>query len=321
MTHAAIEIKNVTKTFGSTRAVNDLSLVVPAGSLCGFLGPNGAGKSTTIRMIMSIIYPDAGSIEVLGSSALKNKDRIGYLPEERGVYRKMRVGEFLEYMAKLKGVSTQGLQRRIDDWLDRIELPDVHKKKCEELSKGMQQKVQFLASIIHEPELLILDEPFSGLDPVNSELLRAQIHELHEAGTTIIFSTHVLVQAEQLCDRIFLINKGRKLLDASLEEMRARFDPRTVLAEPLDSNVELNILLDNLTGARAIRPHTDGKSYEIELNEGADPQTIMNRIMALAPMRRVELRRLSLDEVFVRVVREDLGEQAAQTAREELSHV
>ncbi|MHC5023615.1 MAG: ABC transporter ATP-binding protein, partial [Planctomycetota bacterium] len=150
----AITIRGVSKSFGATRAVRELDLDVPSGSLCGFLGPNGAGKSTTIRMIMSIIYPDAGSISVLGSSALANKDRIGYLPEERGVYRKMKVGEFLEYVARLKGMARPGLRTKIADWLARIELPDVVTKKCEELSKGMQQKVQFLASIIHHPELL-----------------------------------------------------------------------------------------------------------------------------------------------------------------------
>lgn len=317
MTNAAIDIRHVTKSFGGTRAVNDLSLVVPAGSLCGFLGPNGAGKSTTIRMIMSIIYPDDGDIEVLGSSAIANKDRIGYLPEERGLYRKMRVGEFLEYIAKLKRVSTTGLHARITDWLDRIQLPEVEKKKCEELSKGMQQKVQFLAAIIHEPELLILDEPFSGLDPVNSELLRDLIQQLHEAGTTIIFSTHVLIQAEQLCDRIFLINKGRKLLDASLDEIRERFDPRTILAEPSAGSADFS----KLRGVRKVQPHTDGHSFEIQLDDGVPAQDVMVQIMSLASMRRVELRRLSLDEVFVRLVREDLGEQAAQAAREELAHV
>lgn len=317
MTSAAIDIRNVTKTFGATRAVNDLALTVPAGSLCGFLGPNGAGKSTTIRMIMSIIYPDTGSIEVLGSSALRNKDRIGYLPEERGVYRKMRVGDFLRYIAHLKGAHSGGLEQRITDWLDRVELPDVQRKKCEELSKGMQQKVQFLAAIIHEPNLLILDEPFSGLDPVNTELMRTLIEELHNGGTTIIFSTHILHQAEQLCDRIFLINKGRKLLDATLAEIRHSFDPRTILAEPLDGAIDFNAI----NGVRNAALHTDGRSYELETDGSVEPQQVMQEILSLAPMRSVELRRLSLDEVFVRLVRQDLGEQAAATARVELSHV
>ncbi len=208
MTDASIELRGVSKSFGATRAVRDLDLVVPSGSLCGFLGPNGAGKTTTIRMIMSIIYPDSGSVEVLGGSALKSKDRIGYLPEERGVYRKMRVGEFLQYIATLKGVDRAGLATHIKTWLERVALPDVYRKRCEELSKGMQQKVQFLAAIMHDPELLIFDEPFSGLDPVNTELLNRLIREQHEQGKTVIFSTHILHQADLICDRIFLINHG-----------------------------------------------------------------------------------------------------------------
>ena len=230
MTDASIQLFGVGKSFGSTDAVRDLDLVVPQGSLCGFLGPNGAGKTTTIRMIMSIIYPDRGRVEVLGGNALKSKDRIGYLPEERGLYRKMRVGNFLQYIAKLKGVRRPDLADHVAKWLERVELPDVFSKKCEELSKGMQQKVQFLSSILHEPELLILDEPFSGLDPVNAELLNRIIRDLNEQGVTIIFSTHVLHQAERICDRIFLINHGVKLLDATLEEIRQRYDPRTVIS-------------------------------------------------------------------------------------------
>jgi len=316
MTTPAIEIRNVTKTFGATRAVDDLSLTVPDGSLCGFLGPNGAGKSTTIRMIMSIIYPDQGEVKVLGSSALKNKDRIGYLPEERGVYRKMRVGEFLRYIAHLKDVPSTGLDQRIGEWLERVNLPDVQRQKCEELSKGMQQKVQFLAAIIHEPELLILDEPFSGLDPVNTELLRELIFDLHNQGTTIIFSTHILHQAEQICDRFFLINKGRKLLDATLPEIRQRFDPRTILVEPLDDGIDFS----SLPGVADVRQQDDS-TCELQVEEGADAQQVMQQVMNTAPMRSVALRRLSLDEVFVRVVRDDVGEAAAEAAREELSHV
>ena len=226
MTDHAIRIRQVNKRFGDTHAVRDLDLEVPTGSLCGFLGPNGAGKSTTIRMIMSIIYPDSGSIDVLGSSAFANKDRIGYLPEERGIYRKMKVGDFLVYMAKLKGVIDTNLKKKVDDWLEKIDLPGIKLKKCEELSKGMQQKVQFLAAIIHDPDLIILDEPFSGLDPVNAELINHLVKEMNEAGKTIIFSTHILHQAEQLCDRIFLINKGVKLLDATLDEINEKFNPR-----------------------------------------------------------------------------------------------
>ena len=281
MTEYAIRIRKVNKRFGSTHAVRDLDLDVPAGSLCGFLGPNGAGKSTTIRMIMSIIYPDSGSIDVLGSSALANKDRIGYLPEERGLYRKMKVGEFLLYMAKLKGITDSNLKNRVAEWLERIDLPGVSQKKCEELSKGMQQKVQFLAAIIHDPDLIILDEPFSGLDPVNAELINHLVKDMNEAGKTIIFSTHILHQAEQLCDRIFLINKGVKLLDATQEEIHDRFNPRTLVAEPLNGQVDFA----SVQGVMNVRSLPESPSFEIELDEGADYQQVMQRILSSSPIR------------------------------------
>lgn len=317
MSESAINLKVVNKLFGTTHAVRDLDLIVPKGSLCGFLGPNGAGKTTTIRMIMSIIYPDSGSIEVLGGNALKSKDRIGYLPEERGLYRKMKVGDFLEYMATLKGIKRPDLPTYIKGWLERVELPDVFSKKCEELSKGMQQKIQFLTAILHEPELLILDEPFSGLDPVNAELLNKLIRELRERGTTIIFSTHVLHQAEQLCDRIFLINKGVKILDATLEEIRERFDPRTILADPFDGISPS----EQIPGVRSVRKLPHSGAFELELDDGADTQAIMQHVLSKQPMRSVELRQLSLDEVFIQVVQQDVGKEAAELAREELSHV
>ena len=236
MNEPAVLLDSVVKTFGAKTAVDGLNLSIPTGSVCGFLGPNGAGKTTTIRMIMSIIYPETGRIEVLGKkSAIESKDRIGYLPEERGVYRKMKVGDFIAYIARLKGLRPgPELSRRIDDWLEKIELADVRKKKCEQLSKGMQQKLQFIATVIHDPELVILDEPFSGLDPVNTRLLRTLIDEMREAGKTIIFSTHVLASAEQLCDRVFMINQGKKVLDGTIEAIRARFDPKTIVVELLD---------------------------------------------------------------------------------------
>lgn len=315
-TDNSISIRGVSKSFGETHAVRELNLDVPRGSLCGFLGPNGAGKSTTIRMVMSIIYPDRGTIDVLGGSALQNKDRIGYLPEERGVYRKMRVAEFLDYMARLKGVSGSGLSARITKWLERVELPHVARKRCQELSKGMQQKVQVLAAIIHDPELIILDEPFSGLDPVNAELLNHLIKELNTEGRTVIFSTHVLHQAEQICDRFFLINRGVKLLDATLEEIRARFDPRTIRLETLNGAADFS----SIHGVVGTRPIKDSPAVELEVAERADPQAIMQAVMAACPVRSIELRRLSMEEVFVRLVRSDLGEQAALTAKEQLSH-
>ena len=209
-TRTAVRIEGVNKRFGSVQAVRDISLQIPERSLCGFLGPNGAGKSTTIRMIMSIISPDSGTVEVLGSSALRMKDRIGYLPEERGLYRKMKVGEFVGYMAKLKGVHPTGLTRRIEDWLERLALPGVAKRRCEELSKGQQQKIQLLSAIIHAPDLLILDEPFSGLDPINGRLVTDLIRSEQARGATIIFSTHQMHTAEALCDKVVLINKATK---------------------------------------------------------------------------------------------------------------
>ena len=317
MTEFAIRIREVNKRFGSTHAVRDLDLDVPTGSLCGFLGPNGAGKSTTIRMIMSIIHPDSGSIDVLGSSAMNNKDRIGYLPEERGLYRKMKVGDFLIYMAKLKGVSGPNIRKEVGEWLERIDLPEVINKKCEELSKGMQQKVQFLAAIIHDPDLLILDEPFSGLDPVNAELINHLVRDLNRQGKTIIFSTHILHQAELLCDRIFLINKGVKLLDATLDEINEKFNPRTLLVEPLNGQANFT----ETQGVIGMRPMPDSPAFEIELDEQADPQQVMQQILQSTPMRSVALRRLTLDEVFIQQVKAGGGDEAANLAREELSHV
>lgn len=313
---AAILLRAVDKRFGSTHAVRDLDLVVPRGSLCGFLGPNGAGKSTSIRMIMSIIYPDQGEVRVLGGSALANKDRIGYLPEERGLYRTMRVAEFLRYLGKLKGLDGATASKRVADWLERIDLPGVARKKCQELSKGMQQKVQFVSAVLHDPELLILDEPFSGLDPVNARLLTKLILELHRDGRTIIFSTHQMHTAEAMCDRVTLINRGAKLLDATLDEVRDAFDPRTIAIEPIDEHPALRALLAGLRGVRSVDADADGR-LEVHVDRDADPQAVMAASMALAPMRSVMLRRTSLDDVFVELVTASGG--AAPHLRSELS--
>ncbi len=316
MSENAIVIEGVTKRFRDKTAVDRLDLVVPTGSLCGFLGPNGAGKTTTIRMVMSIFFPDEGNIRVLGkSSAVESKDRIGYLPEERGVYRKAKVAEFLTYIARLKGVPSHGLQNKIDDWLERIALPGVRKKRCEELSKGMQQKVQFLAAIINDPDLIILDEPFSGLDPVNARLMRHLIEEMHRAGKTIIFSTHVLHSAEQLCSRIFMIDKGRKILDGSMDEIRAQFNPKTIVVEPTratdslkesvlsgERNGEWTDTLRRLPGVSNVMHSGERGTYEVSLDHTADPRAVMSQIMRDVPVRRVELRRATLEDVFVHLV-------------------
>jgi ABC-2 type transport system ATP-binding protein len=301
----AIRLQGVRKTFGSKVAVRALDLVIPEGSLYGFLGPNGAGKSTTIRMIMSILFPDEGQIEVLGRrSAVESKDRIGYLPEERGVYRKMRVGAFLEYMARLKGVDSAGLRQRITEWLARVELPDVQRKRCEELSKGMQQKVQFLAAILHEPDLLILDEPFSGLDPINMRLMRDLIQEQRQRqGATVIFSTHVMAQAEAICDHVVMINQGEKVLDDPLADLRIRYDPRTIVFEPLTPGAVLSPL-EAVAGVGAGGVAQNGAGAEITLAAGADPASVMRGLAQAVAPARIELRRPTLEDIFVQKVTE-----------------
>ncbi|MBP7146331.1 MAG: ATP-binding cassette domain-containing protein [Acidobacteria bacterium] len=300
----AIFLESVTKTFGAKVAVADLDLAVPRGTLLGFIGPNGAGKTTTIRMIMSILFPDRGTVSVLGrASALEAKDRIGYLPEERGLYKKMKVRDFLAYIARLKGVDERQVTRRVHEWLGRVGLEEAERKKCEELSKGMQQKVQFVASVIHEPELLILDEPFSGLDPVNTRLLRQLLLEQHARGATVVFSTHVMVQAEQICQQLVMINDGRKVLDDSLANIRAAHDPRTLLFEPLDPQADLAPL--RALPAVADVGRADG-TYEILLREGYAPAEVMRDVVAAVPPARVEVRRPTLEDVFVGIVAGDV---------------
>ena len=297
MTDNTVTIQNVNKSYGSVQAVRDLDLQVPRGSLVGFLGPNGAGKSTTIRMIMSIIYPDHGRIEVLNATALQAKDRIGYLPEERGLYRKMRINQFLRYVARLKGLRKHDADERIQLWLERLELPDVLNRRCEELSKGQQQKLQFIAAVLHEPELIILDEPFSGLDPVNAALLGTTIRELNEQGRTIIFSTHVLHQAEQLCDRVFLINKGIKLLDDPLEVIHERYNPKVLTIELMDPRQQE---IPDFTGIRDIS--RDDERFDLHLENEVDIQSLMSTITSSISLRSIELRRPTLDDIFVDLV-------------------
>jgi len=316
----AIVTRNLTKTFGKKVAVRDLSLAIPTGSLCGVIGPNGAGKTTTIRMIMSIIFPDSGELSVLGkASAVESKDRIGYLPEERGLYKKMRVAAFLAYIAKLKGVDSAAAGKKAAHWLARVGLGDVARKKCEELSKGMQQKVQFIASVIHEPDLLILDEVFSGLDPVNRRLMRELIDEQHRAGRTILFSTHAMYEAEQLCDRILMIHDGRKVLDSTLAQIRADFDPRTIVAEPDGDPAAAAELLRRLPIIREVesvagdngRP---GSQLTIRLVDSAQPPAALAAITAAAPMRRVELTRVNLEDVFIDLVQTEAGATISRDA-------
>jgi ABC-2 type transport system ATP-binding protein len=313
MNDSCINLTGVAKTFGDTRAVHDLNLQIPSGSICGFLGPNGAGNSTTIRMIMSIIRPDQGSLQVLGGDALDHKDRIGYLPEERGVYRKMKVGDYLRYIGRLKGVEAASLRTLITDSLERIGLPDVEKKRCEELSKGMQQKVQFLAAIIHKPELIILDEPFSGLDPVNAMLLHDLIRELNDEGRTILFSTHVLHQAERMCDRIVMIDQGAKVLDDKLETIRKRFDPRTIIAEPIGDPTAIGKILQDVPGVDSIKIDDKGRVHA-RLRDDADVDGVMVAAIAGGSLRSIERARTTLDEVFLLLVNRPLDDAPPEFA-------
>src|SRR5215475_7265183 len=235
----AVEIEQVTKTFGTHTAVDDLSLQVPAGSVYGFIGPNGSGKTTTLRMIMRILHPNTGTIRVLGEEQLgASNDRVGYLPEERGLYKQMKVRDILRFYAELKGYRDN--REAITSWLERLGLADWANKKVEALSKGMSQKVQFIAAVIARPELVLLDEPFSGLDPVNAEVLREEILELRRDGATVIFSTHDTAVAEKMCDRIFMIYRGRKVLDGTLDSIQDAYGSDTVRIRMEGENVSFH---------------------------------------------------------------------------------
>jgi ABC-2 type transport system ATP-binding protein len=296
----AIVVDKLTKTFGDVVAVRDVDLVVPQGALYGLIGPNGAGKTTMIRMILSILFPDRGDLRVLGhGSALEAKDRIGYLPEERGLYKKMRVGDFLVYMARLKGVEGPDLAARVKRWLERVDLGEFERKRCEELSKGMQQKVQFIAAVIHKPDLLILDEPFSGLDPVNQRLLRDLVLEEHRRGATVLFSTHIMIHAEQLCDHVVMIHRGQKVLDQTVESIGAAFDPRRIVFEPLDPSADVQSLrsIPGIVGLSR-----NGGEWDIALAEGTTPASVIPVIVSAVMPSRIEVRRPTLEDVFVSIV-------------------
>jgi ABC-2 type transport system ATP-binding protein len=309
---AALKLQGVEKSFGEQKAVSSLELTVPRGETCGLIGPSGAGKTTSIRLIMSILFPDAGSVEVLGHpSALQAKDRIGYLPEERGVYRKMRVWAFLKYLAGLKGVPETRSQPRAQALLADLGLADVMQKKCEDLSKGMLQRVQFVASILHEPELLILDEPFSGLDPVSVRALKDVIAAERRRGATILFSTHVMAQAEELCDRVVMIHKGCKVLDEPMGSLRRRYDPTRVLFEPLDANASLAALRD-VPGVVSMRQQ-EGEA-ELRLASGTDPAAVIREAASRVVPARIEIARITLEDVFVGIVRDSASADESEAA-------
>ena len=300
---SAVGIDKVTKTFGRHRAVDQLSLQVPAGTVYGFIGPNGSGKTTTLRMTMGIIYPDAGSgaIRVLEEPVLGSvSDRVAYLPEERGLYKKMKVRDVLRFCAELKG--RRDCKRDITDWLERLDLGEWANKKVEALSKGMAQKVQFIASVISRPELLVLDEPFTGLDPVNAEVIKDAVLDIKRGGTTVLFSTHDMGVAEKMCDFIFMIFRGRKVLDGTLEAIQDQYGADTIRVR-VEGNGDA---IDNLPGVEKVNDF--GKFQELRIGEGADTQAILQALASRARVRHFELARPSLQDIFVRIAGPDAQE-------------
>jgi ABC-2 type transport system ATP-binding protein len=310
--NSAISIRNVTKRFSGVVAVNDLDLNVPSGSLYGFIGPNGSGKTTTLRMIMHILLPDQGEIEVLGERGTRAaRDRVSYLPEERGLYKRMSVRRLLRYYGLLKGARQPDLDRSITHWLERLGLADWIDKRVEALSKGMAQKVQFIASVLNRPELLILDEPFSGLDPVNAEVIKDAVLDLKKAGTTVVFSTHDMSVAERLCDRIFMIFKGRKVLDGTLDEIQSLYGYDTIRLRTEDG-------MGALYGLDGIDEVNDQGNLQ-EVTWRGDPQALLAVLISRTRINLFEVARPTLHDIFVRIASPDKS-ASVETALEVASH-
>ncbi|MAG55102.1 MAG: ABC transporter [Planctomycetes bacterium] len=300
----AVRLEGITKSFGSHRAVDALSLRVAKGSIYGFIGPNGSGKTTTLRMILNIIRPDSGSVEVLGETRSRAaNDRVGYLPEERGLYRKMTVRRVASYYAGLKGMPRREARAETDVWLKRLELADWADRKVETLSKGMQQKLQFISTVLSGPELVILDEPFSGLDPVNLEVLRDAILDLRSRGTTIIFSTHDMAKAEEMCDALCMIFRGRKVLDGTLAEIHAREGTDVIRVETAGGVAALQAI----PGVSDVRDL--GRAQE--LRYATDPQELLRALVDRGEVRRFEIARPSLHDIFLRIAGPEASEGAA----------
>jgi ABC-2 type transport system ATP-binding protein len=295
---SAIQLTNVSKAFGKFRAVDNLSLNVPKGAMFGLLGPNGAGKTTSIRMIMNITAPDTGDIRILGNPmdrAMQN--RIGYLPEERGLYRKMKVIDHLYFLAAIKEVGREEAKKRIANWLDKMELGPWLNKKVDELSKGMQQKIQFIATIVHDPDILILDEPFSGLDPINVALMRDYFLEFRQRGKTIVFCTHVLEQAEKLCDEITLMARSRKILEGSIKELKHRYS-QDLLRISMDASLEEVRVLSGVATVKAI----DG-TFVVGLNPGTDRREFLKRTLERYRIDAFSQKEPELEEIYLDAVK------------------
>ena len=293
----AIEVENVSKSFGRFKAVDGLSLTVPSGTIFGLLGPNGAGKTTTIRMVMDITAPDSGSIRVLGRpTSRESLSRVGYLPEERGLYRRMRVLDHLLFLAAIKEVDADTAKQRIDRWLDAMELRPWLHKKVDELSKGMQQKIQFIATIVHDPDLLILDEPFSGLDPINVNLIKNFLIEFRGQHKTIIFSTHVLEQAEKLCDQICLITKSKKVLDGDLKELKRRFAGNVVRIST-DAPPEAIRAIPGVSGAASVNG-----GYHVTLSDGVEARAVVQKLFEKYRVDAFSDKDPDLEEIYLKAV-------------------
>jgi ABC-2 type transport system ATP-binding protein len=290
----AVEISNVTKTFGDVTAVDHLSLTVPEGSVYGFIGPNGSGKSTTMRMIVNIFYPDSGAIRVFGKARSgTGSGEIGYLPEERGVYRKMRVRPLLEFYGQLRG--GRNVTAAVNSWLERLGLAQRAGDKVETLSKGMSQKVQFIAAVVPEPKLLILDEPFTGLDPVSADSIRGAILEMRQRGCTVILSTHDMGVAESLCDSILMIFRGKKVLDGSLASIQASYGSDTIRVE-IEDGMSALAMLPSIE-----RINDMGRVQELRMTERCDPQQVLQTLVARTRVTSFSVVQPSLHDIFVRI--------------------
>ena len=308
MTELALDIRGISKSYGDFTAVRSLSLAVPRGAVYGLLGPNGAGKTTTIRMILNIIAPDDGTISVLGKPNTDQSilDRIGYLPEERGLYKKMQVRRVLRFLAQLKGIGAKEADKRINEWMERFSLKTPEKdwglQKIDELSRGMQQKVQFIGTLLHDPDLVILDEPFSGLDPINAQALKDTIVELKKRGKSVIFSTHLMDNAERLCDSVCIIAHGDKVLDGTVAGVKAEHGGNNVALALADGGADIvnRVLSDHKMVERV---DDSNRFYEIALQKDADPQQLLHRLIeAGAKVQRFELVQPSLHQIFLEKV-------------------
>jgi len=302
-----LRLENIRKEYDGKVAVDNLSLDVPKGAIYGIIGPNGAGKTTTIRMIMNIIAPDSGKI-LLDGKEIDNsfKDRVGYLPEERGLYKKMSVSEIIVYMAELKGQKPAKTRAVMDDWLKRIQLEDYKDRKVEELSKGMAQKLQFITTIIHDPEIIILDEIFSGLDPINIELIKDILLEMKRSGKTIIFSTHVMEQAEKLCDYLCMISKGSKVIDGLLTDVKAGFGMNAVQIEMEGDGA----FVEKLDGVLSF---TEFNNYvEVRMEKGASTDALLKALTDKVSVKRFEVMEPSLYNIFIDMAKVDPAESQAE---------